>query len=309
MVGPRPRRGRGAVRARRGARGAPAAGGERPRRPVRRAARRRALPQPSLRPSDHRLGARDGAVHRCEGDGLLPRPLRAEQRHPGGGRRRGPRPRSSGWRRRTSGRSPPGRHAAAHCARRSRRRWRRGGSSTATRGCASPTSSRSYLAPRRRPGDQAEAAALTVLAELLGGSGITSVMARELAARRRRRAGRRAPTIPMSALDPQSFGLYVAPKPGVSLAEAEARARRADRAFPRRGAGPGAARADQDARSRAAEIYALDSQQGRARRVGAALASGLTLADVAAWPDAAAGGHAGGRAGGGRARCSAPRPR
>ena len=32
------------------------------------------------------------------------------------------------------------------------------------------------------------------------------------------------------------------------------------------------------------EIYQQDSTQGRARRVGAALATGLGLEDVAAWP-------------------------
>jgi zinc protease len=36
---------------------------------------------------------------------------------------------------------------------------------------------------------------------------------------------------------------------------------------------------------RAAEIYALDNQNRRARQIGAALASGLTLEDVADWPD------------------------
>ena len=35
---------------------------------------------------------------------------------------------------------------------------------------------------------------------------------------------------------------------------------------------------------RAAEIYDLDRQQSRAHRIGAALATGLTLDDVAAWP-------------------------
>ena len=39
---------------------------------------------------------------------------------------------------------------------------------------------RTYLAPERDPGDQREAAALTVLAELLGGSGQTSVLPRAL---------------------------------------------------------------------------------------------------------------------------------
>jgi zinc protease len=37
---------------------------------------------------------------------------------------------------------------------------------------------------------------------------------------------------------------------------------------------------------RASEIYDRDSVQGTARRYGAALTSGLTIADVQAWPDA-----------------------
>ncbi len=36
---------------------------------------------------------------------------------------------------------------------------------------------------------------------------------------------------------------------------------------------------------RASEIYDRDSVQGTARRYGAALTSGLTIADVQAWPD------------------------
>jgi len=39
---------------------------------------------------------------------------------------------------------------------------------------------RSYLAPERNSGAQEDAAALTILAEMLGGSGITSVMGRKL---------------------------------------------------------------------------------------------------------------------------------
>jgi zinc protease len=43
-----------------------------------------------------------------------------------------------------------------------------------------PNFTRTYLAPERDPGNQGEAAALTILAELLGGSGQTSVLARAL---------------------------------------------------------------------------------------------------------------------------------
>src|SRR5690606_22624591 len=45
---------------------------------------------------------------------------------------------------------------------------------------AQPFVSRSYLAPERDPGDQKAAAALTILAELLGGSSQTSLLARKL---------------------------------------------------------------------------------------------------------------------------------
>ena len=46
--------------------------------------------------------------------------------------------------------------------------------------CPNPMLCGSYLAPERNPGDQNQAAALTLLAELLGGSGTTSVLARAL---------------------------------------------------------------------------------------------------------------------------------
>lgn len=36
---------------------------------------------------------------------------------------------------------------------------------------------------------------------------------------------------------------------------------------------------------RASEIYALDDQNGRAQRYGAALSIGLTVEDVADWPN------------------------
>ena len=147
-----------------------------------------------------------------------------------------------------------------------------------------PYVARSYLAPTRRPGAQAEAAALRVLAEILGGSGVTSVMARELVFGEGV-ALETGASYSDVGLDPQAFGLYVAPKPGTSLAEAEAALDALLARFL-------AAEVDAGQLARvkreleAEEIYALDSQHGRARRIGAALASGLTLADVAAWPAA-----------------------
>ena len=119
-----------------------------------------------------------------------------------------------------------------------------------TRGCASPTSARLYLAPQRKPGDQREAAALTVLAELLGGSGITSRHGAGAASSAT--ASRSTPGADYSGIgvDPQSFSFYVAPKPGVAPRRGRGAARRADRGLPRRGPGPGAARSGIQTRMR-----------------------------------------------------------
>jgi zinc protease len=146
-----------------------------------------------------------------------------------------------------------------------------------------PYLTRSYLAPQRRPGDQKEAAALTLLSELLGGSSITSVMARELV------LGEGIATNSGAGygdigVDAQSFGLYVVPKPGVEPAEAEAAL---DAMLARFLAeGPDPAQLERiKIRIRAADIYQLDDQMGRASQIGAALATGLSLDDIAAWPE------------------------
>jgi 4-hydroxy-tetrahydrodipicolinate synthase len=79
---------------------------------------------------------------------------------------------------------------------------------------------RTYLAPERDSGNQAEAAALTVLAELLGGSGQTSVLPRALQFDSQT-AVYSAAFYDGSSIDDATFGVIVVPSPGVSLATAE----------------------------------------------------------------------------------------
>ncbi|TXH95724.1 MAG: insulinase family protein [Pseudorhodobacter sp.] len=142
---------------------------------------------------------------------------------------------------------------------------------------------RSYLAAERNPGDQEKAAALTLLAELLGGNPTTSVLARELQFKRGV-ATWSAAFYDGTSVDPQSFGVYVMPVPGVALADAEAALDEVIAGFLKDGVNP-----DELARIktqvRAATIYARDDAGGLAQMYGQALAVGLTVKDVQDWPD------------------------
>ena len=143
--------------------------------------------------------------------------------------------------------------------------------------------SRTYLAPERDAGNQEQAAALVYLAQILGGSSFTSVLAEALTF-----------DDPIAlytgafydglSLDDTVFGVSVAPLEGVSLQEAEAALDATLARFLEEGVDP-----DQLERIRvqlrAAEIYARDDVGGLARRYGAALTQGLTVEDVQAWPD------------------------
>jgi zinc protease len=145
-----------------------------------------------------------------------------------------------------------------------------------------PLFMRSYLAPVRRAGDQREAAALTVLAELLGGNPATSVLGRALSFE-----GDAAVTVDAfydgTALDHGLFTIGLVPAAGVALDTAEAALDAALARFLDTGVEPEAL-ARVLRQLRAAEIYALDNTSRRARRYGEALTSGLTLADVKDWP-------------------------
>ncbi len=148
---------------------------------------------------------------------------------------------------------------------------------------ANPYVIRSYLAPNRRTGDQTQAAALTLLADLLGGGGISSLMGRRMQLDEGIALATGAFYSGLS-YDPDSFGMYVVPKPGVSLEEAEARMDATLEYLLENGV-----EAERLVRSKrqflASQIYAMDDQMGLARRYGAALTSGLTIADVQEWPD------------------------
>ncbi|MDT0681077.1 pitrilysin family protein [Roseicyclus sp. F158] len=148
---------------------------------------------------------------------------------------------------------------------------------------AQPAVMRTYTVPERDPGDQEEAAALTLLAALLGGSRQTSLMARTLELEE-------AVALYTSAyydgtsVDDASFSFAVVPADGRSLEEAEADIDRVIDRFLEEGVD--AAQFERiKSQVRAGEIYARDSLQGLARRYGEALAVGLTVEDVQAWPD------------------------
>lgn len=145
-----------------------------------------------------------------------------------------------------------------------------------------PVMTRSYIAPERNPGDQKDAAALTVLAELLGGSMQTSVLGRELAMKGKAlwvNAGYDG-----FSVDPTSFAISLVPAADMEPEEAEAELDKVLARFLE--TGPDAADLDRvKTQIEAARVYALDSAHGRAYDYGQGLATGLSVEDVAAWPD------------------------
>ncbi|MFA5580995.1 MAG: pitrilysin family protein [Paracoccaceae bacterium] len=142
---------------------------------------------------------------------------------------------------------------------------------------------RSYLAPPRISGAQQEAAALTLLAQVLGGSGATSVLGRKLQFEQQVALHVSASYSGVS-LDDTQFGLAIIPAPDVTLADAEDALDAAIDEFMQTGIDP-VQFARIKMQQRAAMIYADDNVSGLAHRYGAALTTGLSLADIEAWPD------------------------
>ncbi|MFG6079807.1 M16 family metallopeptidase [Paracoccus litorisediminis] len=145
-----------------------------------------------------------------------------------------------------------------------------------------PVLIRTVLAPERNASDQKQAAALSVLAELLAGSAQTSVLARDLV------LTGKALYVDASydglTVDPTTFGISLVPAPGTSNADAEAALDAALAKFLQDG--PDAAQLERvKTQIRASRIYAQDSAHGRAYDYGQGLSVGLTVEDVNDWPD------------------------
>ena len=146
---------------------------------------------------------------------------------------------------------------------------------------AQPYVSRSYLAPERNPGDQETAAALYLLAELLGG-GTTSYLAETLQFDDPKAVYTGA-FYRGGSLDQTTFDLVIVPAPGVSLQQAEDAMDAAVADFIAQGVD------EEDLERikmqlRASQIYARDNVDRIGNRYGRALSIGLTVDDVQAWP-------------------------
>ncbi len=145
-----------------------------------------------------------------------------------------------------------------------------------------PYVQRSYLAPERDAGAQEKAAALFLLAELLGGS-TTSYLNEKLQFEQQLVVYTGAFYRGVS-LDDTTFDLIVVPAEGVSLQEAEDAMDQVVSDF----IAEGVNEEDLDRikmQLRAAQTYARDNVDGIGNRYGRALTSGLTVEDVQAWPD------------------------
>ena len=147
---------------------------------------------------------------------------------------------------------------------------------------AQPYVSRSYLATERNSGDQHMAAALTLLADLLGG-GTTSYLTEKLQFDSQKAVYTGAFYGGVS-LDSTTFSLVMVPSADVSLQDAEDAMDATLAQFLIDGV-------DEDRLARikyqlrASDIYGRDNVDGIANRYGRALASGLTIEDVQSWPE------------------------
>lgn len=140
---------------------------------------------------------------------------------------------------------------------------------------------RSYHAPKRQSGNQKEAAALVMFAQLLGGSGLSSVMGQKLQLDQQIAVATSAWYDSVS-YDPETFGLYAMPRPGVEMDDLVAAVDQVLADFLE-----DSVDADHLARLKvqiaAEDIYELDDQSSVARTYGAALTAGLTVEDVQTW--------------------------
>ena len=147
---------------------------------------------------------------------------------------------------------------------------------------AQPYMTRSYIAPERDPGNQEEAAALTLLADILGG-GTTSYLTEKLQFDRQI-ATYTSAYYRGSSLDDATFNLVAVPAAGVSLRDIEDALDLALAEFMKSGV-DGEQLDRIKLQLRADQIYARDDADRVASRYGQALAIGLSVQDVQDWPN------------------------
>ncbi|CAN5448945.1 pitrilysin family protein [soil metagenome] len=146
---------------------------------------------------------------------------------------------------------------------------------------AAPSVQRGYLAPSYASGPHRETVSLDVLAEILGG-GSTSRLYQKLVVEQKV-ASYAGAWYNGDNLDWGSFGVYAAPNPGGGIAAVEAALDVALAEMLKDGV-----TAEEVARAKSALaadiVYTRDNQGRLARLFGTALTSGLTVADVLAYP-------------------------
>ena len=147
---------------------------------------------------------------------------------------------------------------------------------------AQPYVIRTYVAPERDAGNQETAAALTILAEILGGSGRTSVLGQALQVQSNK-AVYTSSFYSGVNYDDTTFGVFVVPAPGLSLQQAEDEMDAVVAQFMKDGV-DAEHLARVKSQIRASLIYGQDDVASLGRQYGAALASGLTVEDVQQWP-------------------------
>jgi zinc protease len=147
---------------------------------------------------------------------------------------------------------------------------------------AQPSWRRAYLAPSYRAGATEQAYPLQVLAEILGG-GAGSRLYQALVLDKGLALSADA-DYAATSLGIASFAIAAAPKPGVSVADLEAAIEAELHRLLEQGVTADEVRRAAQ-RMQAAAVYSQDSLNGPANIIGAALATGRSLDDVAAWPD------------------------
>jgi zinc protease len=141
--------------------------------------------------------------------------------------------------------------------------------------------SRTYMAPSYTAPDKAQAYALEVLAEIMGG-GATSRLYKALAVEQGLATNASAWYDP-TALNQTTFGIAATPRPGVDIPKLQAAVDAQVKLVLDKGITPAEVERAK-ARLKAQVAYARDNLHTGARVLGEALTTGETVEDVEAWP-------------------------